>query len=308
MGQDGKIRRVDSSATFACIGALIFWALGPIFIKYLTGYLDSWTQNLLRYSVACLFWLPFLVFSIKKGRLDKRVWRRAVVPAAANVIMQSLFACAYYYIGPAFMTLLMKSSIIGIAGFSLIFFPKERTLVKSKRFWSGLVLSVVGVAGVLYYKEDFAATRTLTGIIIALMTAFMWAVYTLSARIAFKDIDSRHCFSVISIYTVAGLFLLALLFGQIGDCVKMGAWQWACVVISGATAIALSHTLYYSAMRRIGATVPGLIMLASPFIVLAISYVVFGESLNVFQLLFGVVLLAGSVLAIWAQEHLKRDS
>jgi drug/metabolite transporter (DMT)-like permease len=86
----------------------------------------------------------------------------------------------------------------------------------------------------------------------------------------------------------------------------MGAWQWACVVISGATAIALSHTLYYSAMRRIGATVPGLIMLASPFIVLAISYVVFGESLNVFQLLFGVVLLAGSVLAIWAQEHLKR--
>jgi len=308
LGQDGKILRVDSSAAFACIGALIFWALGPIFIKYLTGYLDSWTQNLLRYSVACLVWLPFLFFSIKTKRLDKRVWRRAVVPAAANVVMQSLFACAYYYIGPAFMTLLMKSSIIGIAGFSLIFFPKERTLVKSKRFWSGLVLSVVGVAGVLYYKEDFAATRTLTGIIIALMTAFMWAVYTLSARIAFKDIDSRHGFSVISIYTVAGLFLLALLFGRIGDCVKMGAWQWVCVVISGATAIALSHTLYYAAMRRIGATIPALVLLAQPFIVLAISYVVFRESLNVFQLLFGVVLLAGSALAIWAQGHLKRDS
>jgi len=247
-------------------------------------------------------------FSIKTKRLDRRVWRRAVVPGAANVVMQSLFACAYYYIGPAFMALLMKSSIIGIAGFSLIFFPGERTLLKSKRFWSGLMLSVVGVAGVLYYKEDFAATRTLTGIIIALMTAFMWAVYTLSARIAFKDIDSRHGFSVISIYTVAGLFLLALLFGRIGDCVKMGAWQWVCVVISGATAIALSHTLYYAAMRRIGATIPGLVMLAQPFIVLAISYVVFRESLNVFQLLFGVVLLGGSGLAIWAQEHLKRDS
>ena len=308
MSEHGNIRKVDVSATFACIGALSFWALGPIFIKYLTGYVDSWTQNLLRYSVACLIWLPFLVFSIKKGRLDKRVWRRAVVPGAANIVMQSLFACAYYYIGPAFMVLLMKSSIIWIAGFSLIFFAEERALVKSKRFWSGLALSVVGVAGVLYYKEDFAATRTLTGIIIAFMTAFMWAVYIISARIAFKDIDSRHCFSVISIYTVGGLCVLALLFGRIGDCVKMGPWQWACIVISGATAIAISHTLYYSAMRRIGATIPGLVMLAQPFIVLAISSVVFGETLNTIQLLFGVVLLAGSGLAIWAQEHLKRDS
>jgi len=304
----GKIRKVDFEATFACIGALTFWSLGPIFIKYLTGYLDSWTQNLLRYSVASLVWLPFLVFSIKKGRLNTRVWRRAVVPGVANVIMQSLFACAFYYIGPAFMVLLAKSSLVWIAGFSLIFFAEERALVRSKRFWSGLVLSAMGVIGVMCFKKDFATARTLTGIVIALAMGFMWAVYIVSVRIAFRDIDSRHGFSVISIYTVAGLFVLALLFGEVGDCLKMGAWQWACVVISGATAIALSHTLYYSAMRRIGATIPALVMLAQPFIVFAISYVVFRESLNILQLLFGVVLLAGSGLAIWAQEHLRRES
>ena len=308
MSEHGNIRKVDVSATFACIGAMSFWALGPIFIKYLTGYVDSWTQNLLRYSVACLIWLPFLIFSIKTKRLDKRVWRRAIVPGAANVVMQSLFACAFYYLDPAFMVLLVKSSIIWIASFSLIFFPEERPLVKSKRFWSGLALSAMGVIGVMYYKEDFAAAGTLTGIAFALAMAFMWAVYIVSARIAFKDIDSRHGFSVISIYTVAGLFVLALLFGELEDCVKMGAWQWACVVISGATSIALSHTLYYSAMRRIGATIPALVLLASPFMVIAISYVVFGETLNTIQLLFGVVLLAGSGLAIWSQGHLKRDS
>jgi len=308
VSKHGNIHKVDVSATFACVGALSFWSLGPIFISYLTGYIDSWTQNLLRYSVACLFWLPFLLYSIRTKRLDTKVWRRAAVPAVANVIMQSLFASGYYYIGPAFMVLLMKSSIIGIAGFSLIFFPEERTLVKSKHFWSGLVLSVVGVAGVLYYKEDFAATRTLTGIIIALMTAFMWAVYTLSVRIAFKDIDSRHGFSVISIYTVAGLCVFGLLFGQLGDCLRMGSRQWACVVISGVMCIALAHVLYYTAMRRVGATIPALVVLAQPFIVLAISYVVFGELLNILQLLSGVILLAGSGLAIWAQQHLKRNS
>ena len=308
MSKDSNIRKVDLSATFACIGAVSFWSFGPIFIKYLTGYLDSWTQNLLRYSVACLVWLPFLVFSIKKGHLNVRVWRRAVVPGVANIIMQSLFACAFYYIGPAFMVLLAKSSLIWIASFSLIFFAEERALVKSKRFWSGLGLSIMGVIGVMCFKEDFTAAGTLTGIVLTLAMGFMWGVYIISVRIAFRDIDSRHGFSVISIYTVAGLFVLGLLFGQLGDCVKMGAWQWFCVVISGATAIALSHTLYYAAMRRIGATIPALVMLTQPFFVLAISRLVFKESLSIFQLLFGVILLTGSGLAIWAQEHLKRKS
>jgi drug/metabolite transporter (DMT)-like permease len=307
VSEHGSIQKVDVSATLACLGALSFWSLGPIFIKYLTGYVDSWTQNLLRYSVACLFWLPFLVLSIKTKRLDHKVWRRALIPGMANILMQSLYAAAFYYIGPAFMVLQMKTNIIWIGGFSLIFFSEERALVRSKRFWIGLTLSVVGLIGVMYHEVELAEARIITGIIVAQAAAFMWGVYTISVKIAFSDIDSRSGFSVISIYTVAGLAVSALLFGKVETAVQMGAWQWACAVISGVTAIALAHTLYYAAMRRIGATIPSLVILAQPFIVLAISYVVFGESMNIFQLLFGIVLLIGSALAMWAQQHLKRN-
>ena len=302
-----NIHKVDVSATFACLGALSFWSLGPIFIKYLTGYLDSWTQNLLRYSVACLFWLPFLVFSVKTKRLDHRVWRRAIVPAMANILMQSLWAAAFYYIGPAFMVLQTKTNIIWIAGFSFIFFSDERILAKSRSFWLGLTLSIVGLIGVMYHKVDLAEARIITGIIVAQAAAFMWGVYTLSVKIAFRDIDSRSGFSVISIYTVAGLAVSAFLFGNVKTAAQMGAWQWTCVVISGVTAIALAHTLYYAAIRRIGATIPALVILAQPFIVLAISYVVFAESMNIFQLFFGIVLLLGSAFAIWTQQNLKHN-
>ena len=301
-----NIRKIDTTATFACIGSLICWSVGPIFIKFLTGYLDVWTQNLLRYSTACLFWLPFLLFAVRKKRIDNRVWRRAVLPAAANTIMQSFWAGAFYYINPAFMVLLMKSSIIWIAAFSLVFFAQERGLVKSKRFWLGLVLCVIGVVGVTLFKGDFAATETITGIVIALAAAFMFGVYTVSAKIAFRDIDSRNSFSVVTIYTVAGLCILALIFGKPADCVEIGLWPWACVVISALVSIAFSHVLYYAALKRIGATIPSLVLLSSPFIVLAISSVVFGESLNGPQWLFGVVLLVGSALAIWAQQHLRQ--
>jgi len=299
-----KIRQFDTSATLACLGMLLFWSVGPNFIKFLAGHLDLWTQNMLRYSAACLFWLPFLLFALKKKRIDKSLWRRALLPAAANIVMQSLWAGGFYYIGPAFMVLLTKSSIIWIAGFSLIFFVDERALVRSKRFWLGVGLSAIGVVGVMYYKEDFAATKTMTGIVIALATAFMWAVYTISVKFAFRDIDSRSAFSVISIYTAGALCVLAFVFGSPEDCVKMDLWAWACVVISAVTAIALGHVLYYVAIRRIGATIPALVILAQPFTVFAISNVFFGESLNGLQWFFGVVLLAGSALAIWAQQHL----
>lgn len=300
-----KIRQFDTSATLACLGMLLFWSVGPNFIKFLTGHLDSWTQNMLRYLVACLFWLPFLLFALKKKRIDKNLWRRALLPAAANIVMQSLWAGGFYYIDPAFMVLLTKSSIIWIAGFSLIFFVDERTLVRSKHFWLGIGLSAIGVVGVMYYKEDFTATKTMTGIVIALATAFMWAVYTISVKFAFRDIDSRSGFSVISIYTTGALCVLAFVFGSPEDCVKINLWVWACVVISAVTAIALGHVLYYVAIKRIGATIPALVILAQPFTVFAISNVFFGESLNGLQWFFGVVLLAGSALAIWAQQHLR---
>ncbi len=306
MRENSDAGRIDLTATASCLGALTFWSLGPIFIKYLTGSLDSWTQNLLRYSVAALFWLPFLLLSIRAKRLDARVWRRAIVPGAANVIMQSLWAAAFYYVGPAFMVLLTKTNIFWVAAFSFVLFPEERPLVRSSRFRLGLVLSAVGLIGVMYYKVDLAEAGTIKGIIIALFAAFTWGIYTVSAKIAFRDIDSRQGFSVISLYTVAGLALFALPFGQLGASVRLGAWQWACIVISAVTAIAMAHTMYYAAMKRIGATIPALVILAQPFVVLGISNVVFGESLNGVQLLFGTALLAGAALAIWAQQDLKR--
>ena len=303
-------RKIDTVGTAACIGALIFWATGPIFIKLLTGDLDVWTQNVLRYSAACLFWMPFLLLTIRRSRSKEpnadlsNVWRLAIVPAAANITMQSLYVASFYYLKPAFVMLLEQSTIIWVAGFSLILFKEERVLVRSRRFWLGLGLSAVGVAGVLVSKEDFEAGSTLIGIFMAMAAAVVWAVYTVSIKICLKNIDSRIGFSVISIYTVIGLSVLCLIFGKPQTCLQLSPRSWSYVVISGILSIAAAHVLYYTAIKRIGATIPGLVLLILPLLVFASSRIVFNETLNSRQILFGMVLLAGSGFAIWAQKHL----
>ena len=307
MSHSARVGRIDMVATGASLGALVCWSMGPLFIKYLTGSMDSWTQNALRYSVACLFWLPFLVHTTVKGSFARRTWRRAILPSIANVAMQSLWAAGFYYIGPAFMAMLSKTSILWVAGFSLIVFRDERPLIRSVRFWLGLLLSLAGMLGVIAFKDDFAAVGTLTGIVIALVQAFMWGVYTISVRIAFQDIDPRTSFSVMSIYTAVGLSACAFLFGTPSQVLVLDVRAWIVVVISAVTAIALGHVFFYTAIRRLGATIPMLVILAQPFVVFSLSSVFFHERLNGVQLLFGVVLLAGSGLSVWAQQHLRAE-
>ncbi len=293
------------AATAASLGALCCWSIGPIFIKQLTGCVDSWTQNALRYTVACLFWLPALLYFMCAGKFDRRTWRLALLPFAVNIGMQSLWAMTFYYISPAFATLLTKTSVLWITAFSLVFFVDERPLAGSPLFWVGLAFSVMGLCGVLYFKPDFTAVHTLRGIVIALACAVVWGAYAVAVKIRLKDVDSRCGFAVISLYTTIALWIAAILFGRPDQAASLGVSAWTAVVVSAITAIALGHVFFYTAIKRIGATIPSLVILAQPFMVFSISRVVFHERLTLPQLVFGVLLLIGAGLSGWAQGDLR---
>lgn len=305
MSNSTRPGRIDMVATAACLGALCCWATGPVLIKYLAGHMDSWTQNALRYSVACLFWLPFLVYSIARGGLDGSPWRRAILPSIVNVITQSLWAAGFYYIDPAFITLLTNTSVLWVVAFSLLLFVEERPLARSPRFWLSFLLSIVGIAGVVCFKENFTAAGTVIGIVIALAEAFMWGIYTISVRVAFRGTDPRSSFAIMSIYTVAELWICSFILGEPQRALEIGVPAWGAIVVSGITAIALAHVLFYTAIQRIGTTIPTLVILVQPFVVFSLSSVVFHERLNGIQLLFGVLLLSGAGLSVWAQQHLR---
>ncbi len=301
-------KKFDTTATFACIGYLLFWATGPIFVKLLTYFADPWIQNFLRYIFAALFWLPFLIASFYKGALDRRIWILALIPAVTNAVSQTCWTIAYYNnIEPTFMSLIDKSSIFWIAFFSMIVFTEERALLKSKRFWSAAILSIAGVTGVLVFKEGFASEKTLIGISLALISAAVWGVHVLSFKLNLKNIDSRNAFAVIAIYNLLIFAVLAALFGDVSSIATIKWQPWLYIIISAVVGIALCNVLYYVAIKRIGATIPSMTVLAAPFIIIIFSKPIFHEKLNIFQWLCGLILLAGCALAIWSQEHLNRN-
>jgi drug/metabolite transporter (DMT)-like permease len=138
-----------------------------------------------------------------------------------------------------------------------------------------------------------------------MLYGFLWGLYAIAVKVAFRGIDSRIGFSVVSIYTVVALFILTMFMGQPNKCLEMPVSGWVSIVVSGVMGIALGHVFYYISIRRIGSTTPSLVQLAQPFIVVVVSYFIFGESLNALQWVFGIVLVAGSATAIFAEKGLS---
>jgi drug/metabolite transporter (DMT)-like permease len=301
-------RGLDVVGSLAVAGTAVTFIAVPVIIRYLTGHLDTWTQNAFRYLVAFVIWTPFLLFRIRRGRVENSVWKKALIPTVLNILQQILYTTAFYYIEPALMSLLVKTSLIWIMVFALLLFPDERCLLRSRLFWAGLPLCVAGVIGVMVFKEGFAVKGTVVGILLTLACGLSWGAYTVSVRHFFRDVESRTGFAVIAVYTTVGLLVLALIFGEPLQGLHIPPGAWAAVVGSGLLGIAFGHVFYYVAIKRIGATISALFMLITPLGVYAVTSHLFGETLGVKQWIAGLVLLLGAALVLWSQRSLGRVS
>jgi drug/metabolite transporter (DMT)-like permease len=298
-------RKFNIAGTAFAVLSLFCGVPGPIVIKYIAPHIDFWTQNFLRYAVAVAAMLPFVLLSQKKNLFVKDLWRKALIIAVINVMVQCCWGAAFYYINPAFIVLLSKSSVLWTVTISLIFFADERPLVKSRAFWASFFIVIIGLVGVTVFKQDFSTAASITGIILTLGFAFSWAMYIIAVKILLKNDDSTTSFTIVSIYTTAALGVLAIIFGRPAGCLDLSVNLWALLALSSVTSISAAHVTFYAAIKRIGSTIPPLVILAQPFLVLLVSRVMFNEHLNAAQWFFGLLLIAGAALAIKAQEHIK---
>jgi drug/metabolite transporter (DMT)-like permease len=304
-GAAGTHAAIDLAGSLAVFATAVNFVIVPLLTRYLTGYLDTWTQNAFRYATAFVVWAPFVLVRVRQGRIPRRIWTRAIVPTVLNLVQQVLLTAGFYYIDPAFASLLGKTSLIWIMLFAMIVFPDERALLRNRLFLTGVPLCVAGAVGVMVLQRGFSTGGTAIGIVLTLGCALSWGAYTVSARYFLRDYDPRTAFAVIAVYTTIALFALALLLGDPLHGLRMPLAGWAAVSVSGFAAIAVGHVLYFVAIKRIGATITALFLLITPLGVYGVSARTFGETMNLAQGLSGIVLLAGAGLVLWSQKSLR---
>lgn len=300
--------RYDGAGVFYVVGTLLGWSSVLLFLKHLTPFIDGWTANGWRYGLSALMWLPVLLGVGFRGTLPPSIWWRAIAPSIVNCIGQACFALAPYYIGPGLTGFLLRASLLASVCGALLLFADERPLIRSRLFWGGMVMVVLGSSGTVLLGAAPVQGATAVGVALGLAAGLFFGLYGVSVRYWMRGISPMVSFSAISLYTAIGMVGLMIANGEAYGlkALDLSGFNWFMLVTSAVLGIALGHVFYYAAIARLGVAVASATIQLAPFIGGVGAMLFFNEVLTVGQWLSGGLLLGGAWVLLLAERYRSR--
>ena len=203
-----------------------------------------------------------------------------------------------WYLGLKHTTAL-NAGIVGAS--SPIFIAVAATLVLgdrlSARNWAGIGLSVLAVLltvakGSLAVLLAFTVNR---GDLLILLSQSAWVVYSLYSRAAASTLPPVWVMAGANV--VGGIVLIPLALALERPWEEWRAWRAWLVVLYGAVPITLGHLWFYQVIRALGAGRTVTFLNLMPFVVLALSWAVVGETVHAYHVAGAALVAAGVYLA-----------
>jgi len=298
-------RGFDLPATLCLLGATFCWGSVPVMIKYLArpGLVpDGFTANMVRYPVAALFYLPFLVYGMRRGAL-RGLWIAALLPAAINVAGQALWAASPYYLDASVMAFLLRLCVVWSVLGAFIVFKDERILARSGWFWAGATLAIAGFILMSWNGLAGGGNVTAIGILLIFLCGLCLGLYGVCVRYVMHQLHPLMVFSVVSLYTSVALVAMAPL-GQPSSVLTLPRSAVILLVVSALVGIGMAHGFFYIAVQRLGVAICYLMLMTTPFVSYLGARLVLGERFTAGQWVGGCVLILGAALAVSAQTRL----
>lgn len=292
-------------ALLCLAGATLCWGSVPVMLGYLAepGLVpDGYTANAVRYPISALAYLPWLLKGLRDRNLG-RFWLTALIPSGINIAGQTLWGLAPYYLPPGqFAFLFRLSALFGILG-AFWLFRDERRLARNPLFWVGAVLAFAGFSGMVVLILGSGHQIRFAGIVIIFLCSLCYGAYGVSVRYVMGNLDPLVVFAVICAYTSIPLLAMAPL-GDPASLFQLKPVPMVILIVSGLLGVAVAHGLYYIAVQRLGVAVTSLTLTATPFVSIVGSAIWLGERFTPGLWLAGAVLVAGTSVAVWSQQHL----
>ena len=263
---------------------------------------DGFTSNLIRYPIGTLVYLPLLIHAIRRGRLGA-FWLAALIPTAVNIAGQTLWAWSFFHLEAGMIAFLIRLCVVWSILGAFWLFRDERQLARSPRFWIGTILALAGFVIMSVKGVSATAGVSVVGIVMMFFCSIFWGMYGVGVRYVMRDIHPLVVFSIVGSYTSIGLIVMAPL-GEPASVLQLKPTTLTLLVVSALIGISAAHGLFYAAVQRIGVAISSLTLAATPFVSIIVSHLALGERFSPGQWIGGLILIAGSTLALWSQQRL----
>ena len=163
-----------------------------------------------------------------------------------------------------------------------------------------LLLSSAGVVLVLFGGADSGSGVGVNplGIALGLCAAASQVVFVTVSRHGYSDVPADAATLGILATSVVGASTIALLVGQ-GDSLVAplrSLEPWPYLLLAGVAAAGVSSLLFLLAIRMIGGTRTGILMLLEPVVGVVLAALWLGESFTAVQAVGGVLVMAGALV------------
>ena len=184
-------------------------------------------------------------------------------------------------------------SIILFGGVQIIIFSSSIITKDKPTFfnYAGMIIALIGII-LLFIPKNLEVELSISGIILMLIAAYGWGIYTLSGRYS-KDpfISTMSNF----IFTIPVVALSLIIEPNIVQISKKGILLAIC---SGAIMSALGYLLWYNILPLLEKTTAALVQLLVPIIALILSVLFLNEKLTSWSFISSFLIIGGVTLGI----------
>ena len=278
---------------FSLVLTMFLWGGTFIAGRLLADTVEPASAAFLRFLIASAAMLIMTRLVEKKFILPpKNLWLPLVLLGMTGVFAYNVFFFnGLQHINAGRASLIIACTPLVITIFAATFLHERLTLQKA----SGVLLSLIGAItvisnghpGSLFTGGFGAGEESMVGCVLS------WSAYSLIGRSVLKTLSplTAVCYSSI----IGSLFLSipAIHGGLLSRLSTVSLLDWASLAYLGIGGTALGFSLYYLAIKKIGATRAGIFINLVPLFSILLSWLILDESVKLIVLAGGLLVLSG---------------
>lgn len=272
------------------LGTVVLWALNLTITKYVLehGFRPLAYATIRYFAATSLFWC-FAYGRERSFRIRLSDGKLVALAATLLFVNQVTFVSGVERSSAATFALILGTTPIFIGLFATLVGVEQL----SAEFWAAAVLSFAGVGFVALGTG--ALSRSIVGNVLALLSAVMWAGYSVSIAPLMRRYSP---FRISSLVLAVGWIPLALVsIPQIEtQSFHFGFWTWVGFGYAVIGPLFLTNILWFTAISRVGPARAALFANLQPFFAVVFAITILDESLSGWEVVGAVAIAAGIVL------------
>lgn len=296
------------SGTWLIALAAIMWSFDAPFRLFLTEELSATSIVLLEHTIVSIVVVLTLFPYLKEVRqLDRRGWLALLFVAwGGSAVATILFTQSFAYVSPSVAILLQKLQPI-FAILLAVTVLRERL---AKRFWVWALVAILGAYFVSFPNgwPGGGLQTNMIGVALAVGAAFLWGGSTVFGRYLLRSISFKAMTAFRFLFAFLFLFGLQASRGALVEVSLAGSEVWLYAASTGLVAGFISLFIYYRGLRTTPASVATIAELVFPVAAVAVNWFWLEESLQLMQILGGVVVLGAITRLSWLNAQMVEST